>query len=359
MTNELEYVVKDALMICDKGAAPGFFMPTHNMHIKVSGCLVTNRMDMLPVVNIPTFGICACTGCPCMPAPTMWQKTYKVKVKGQETLLARSYMPCALGGKIQFLTSGQIPLPPDALEDIKELQENGAQKEEEGWGWLDTLELVPVVGSIVGAVREGTKGNWGMMAINIGFLAMDIAGIISFGSTTAAATAGKAALKTGVKVATQTGIKQVGRTGLKTGLKLMEKGARKIFATYIDDITKIAGKGKKAVTARAVYAISKFKLLKFASKYGIKPYSELRKLVKGKGLEVLHLIEKRFANVFEPPFNKKKMLSIVLTKDEHRFFTNLWRSKIPYGTRASERQVKEAAKEIYKDYPEILKALGL
>ncbi len=51
MTNELEYVVKDALMICDKGAAPGFFMPTHNMHIKVSGCLVTNRMDMLPVVN--------------------------------------------------------------------------------------------------------------------------------------------------------------------------------------------------------------------------------------------------------------------------------------------------------------------
>ena len=258
MTDELEYVVKDALMICDKGAAPGFFRPTHNMHIKISGCLVTNRMDMLPVVNIPTFGVCACTGCACMPAPTMWQKTYKAKVKGQETLLARSYMPCALGGKIQFVTSGQIPLPPDALEDIKELQENGEQEEEEGWGRLDTLELVPVVGSIVGAVREGMKGNWGMMAMNIGFLVMDVAGIVSLGATTAAATAGKAAVKAGVKVAAKTAAKtvakQTGKTGLKTGVKLAEKKAAKTFVKHIDDITKAAAKGKKAVktTKKAV-----------------------------------------------------------------------------------------------------------
>ncbi len=253
MTDELEYVVKDALMICDKGAAPGFFRPTHNMHIKISGCLVTNRMDMLPVVNIPTFGVCACTGCACMPAPTMWQKTYKAKVKGQETLLARSYMPCALGGKIQFVTSGQIPLPPDALEDIKELQENGEQEEEEGWGWLDTLELVPVVGSIVGAVREGMKGNWGMMAMNIGFLVMDVAGIVSLGATTAAATAGKAAVKAGVKVAAKTAAKtvakQTGKTGLKTGLKLTAKGAAKTFTKSIDKIIGKASMGKLCVFA--------------------------------------------------------------------------------------------------------------
>lgn len=253
MTDELEYVVKDALMICDKGAAPGFFRPTHNMHIKISGCLVTNRMDMLPVVNIPTFGVCACTGCACMPAPTMWQKTYKAKVKGQETLLARSYMPCALGGKIQFVTSGQIPLPPDALEDIKELQENGEQEEEEGWGWLDTLELVPVVGSIVGAVREGMKGNWGMMAMNIGFLVMDVAGIVSLGATTAAATAGKAAVKAGVKVAAKTAAKtvakQTGKTGLKTGLKLTVKGAAKTFTKSIDKIIGKASMGKLCVFA--------------------------------------------------------------------------------------------------------------
>lgn len=249
MTDELEYVVKDALMICDKGAAPGFFRPTHNMHIKISGCLVTNRMDMLPVVNIPTFGVCACTGCACMPAPTMWQKTYKAKVKGQETLLARSYMPCALGGKIQFVTSGQIPLPPDALEDIKELQENGEQEEEEGWGWLDTLELVPVVGSIVGAVREGMKGNWGMMAMNIGFLVMDVAGIVSLGATTAAATAGKAAVKAGVKVAAKTVAKQTGKTGLKTGLKLTAKGAAKTFTKSIDKIIGKASMGKLCVFA--------------------------------------------------------------------------------------------------------------
>ena len=68
-----------------------------------------------------------------------------------------------MGGKINFVTSGQIPLPDDAMEDIKALQEQGAKEDgDEGWDRLDTVELIPVVGSIVGAVREGMKGNWGM-----------------------------------------------------------------------------------------------------------------------------------------------------------------------------------------------------
>lgn len=153
------------------------------------------------------------------------------------------------------MTSGQIPLPDDAMEDIKALQEQGAKKEEdEGWGWLDTVELIPVVGSIVGAVREGMKGNWGMMAMNIGFLALDIAGIVSFGATTAASSAGKATVKAGVKVAAKTAVKtatkQVGKAGLKTGTKLTAKGAAKRFATHIDNITKVAAKGKKAVKTK-------------------------------------------------------------------------------------------------------------
>ena len=44
-----------------------------------------------------------------------------------------------------------------------------------------------------------------------------------------------------------------------------------------------------------------------------------------------------------------------MTKKEHGIFTNVWKNKIPYGTNATAKQVKQAAKEIYKDYPETLK----
>lgn len=212
MAGQLEYVVRNALMVCDKGAAHAFFLPTHNTHIKIQGCLVANKLDKQPLVNIPTFGICSLTQKPCVPGCTDWQKTYKLRVKGQETLLFRSDMPCSLGGKIQFVTSGQVPLPDDAMEDIKALQEQGSKTDEdEGWGWLDAVELIPVVGSIVGAVREGMKGNWGMMAMNIGFLALDIAGLVSFGATTAASSAG-------TKINTAGGLKNIKE--IKTGDKV-------------------------------------------------------------------------------------------------------------------------------------------
>ena len=61
------------------------------------------------------------------------------------------------------------------------------------------------------------------------------------------------------------------------------------------------------------------------------------------------------------------MLSIVLTKEEHQAFTNAWRKAIPYdnsksnltSSSAKAEDVIKAAKEIYSNYPEILKALGL
>ncbi|WP_139051478.1 hypothetical protein, partial [Segatella oris] len=45
MADQLEYVVRNALMVCDKGAAPAFFLPTHNTHIKIQGCLVANKLE--------------------------------------------------------------------------------------------------------------------------------------------------------------------------------------------------------------------------------------------------------------------------------------------------------------------------
>jgi hypothetical protein len=61
------------------------------------------------------------------------------------------------------------------------------------------------------------------------------------------------------------------------------------------------------------------------------------------------------------------MLSIVLTRAEHQAFTNAWLDFIgrsnslnPKNTNTVTReQIMEAARVIYKDYPEILRALGL
>ena len=245
-------------MVCDKGTAPGFFNPTYNAKTKVGGCLVTTAMDKLPITNIPSFTVCSISQKPCIPVPTEWENTYKVKVQGQDTLLARSCMKCGLGGKIEFVTSGQVPLPQDALDDIKAMQEAGAEPEEDdGLSWWDAAELIPVIGSGIGIVREAKKGHWWMAAANVGFLISDIAGVVSFGATTAASTAGKTALKAGTKVAaksaTKAAAKKVGKSGLKTGLKLTEKEAAETFVKHADDIVKIAGKGEKGVTAKKVF----------------------------------------------------------------------------------------------------------
>jgi hypothetical protein len=64
----------------------------------------------------------------------------------------------------------------------------------------------------------------------------------------------------------------------------------------------------------------------------IKSAGEWEKLLRGvrkeAGLEVHHLIEKRFAERLE--INAADIPSIVLTKEEHRVFTSRWRQAIGY-----------------------------
>ncbi len=115
---------------------------------------------------------------------------------------------------------------------------------------------------------------------------------------------------------------------------------------------------KKAT--KTIVKKSLFKKLSWASRLGIKSYKNLRKLTKGTGLEVHHLIEQRFASIMGQ--NPKDMISIALTPTEHEVFTAAWRQLIPYGNgtaNASRQIVENAARQIYQNYPEILKALGL
>jgi hypothetical protein len=107
---------------------------------------------------------------------------------------------------------------------------------------------------------------------------------------------------------------------------------------------------------------------KYADKYKIRSYRKLiepvrkfnRGLPKAQMLERHHLIEKRFSEKFN--VNEKDMLCIVLTKSEHKVFTDEWRKRFPYkeGTEdISPEEILKAAREIYEDYPAILVALGL
>ncbi|MGI5093221.1 hypothetical protein [Treponema socranskii] len=101
--------------------------------------------------------------------------------------------------------------------------------------------------------------------------------------------------------------------------------------------------------------------LQKAGEYGIQTYSQLRNaLTKAgeKGYQVHRLIGQRFAKTLGIG-DVGKMPSVVLTPEEHQKFTNAWRALIPYGegTREATRgQIIQAAKQIYKEFPELLKA---
>lgn len=79
---------------------------------------------------------------------------------------------------------------------------------------------------------------------------------------------------------------------------------------------------------------------------GIDTYSNLRKVNKGTGKEVHHIVEKRFADSLDID-NTNNMLSIALSKSEHQVFTNAWRVALPYGNNYSKMQILGAAVKIY------------
>ena len=120
-----------------------------------------------------------------------------------------------------------------------------------------------------------------------------------------------------------------------------------------------ARKGAKVVDelSDAVHAASVFRKLQYAEKYGINSYHALRRALISTDLQAHHIIEKRFARMLG--INVGDMLSVAVTKEEHQMFTKAWRQAIPYGTDYNSitvSQLWDAAKQIYKDYPDLLDA---
>lgn len=256
---KLEYITQKALIKCSDGGAPGFFTPSYNTTVKINGCLVATAMDKIPMANIPTFVVCAKTQKPCVPAPTMWQDTYPVKVKGQQTLLGKSCMQCSIGGKMEFLTSGQIPLSAEEeaevngmRNDVQKTYEEEQKEANKPW-WQKAgefaLDMVPIVGPVVSLAKNVSEGNFGMAALDVGFLALDVAGLVATpftgGASLAASTAAKAGLRATVKgaakavakkmskEAVEAGVKQTGEMLAKLSVKNLTRGKLCVFACFV------------------------------------------------------------------------------------------------------------------------------
>ncbi|CAM3768453.1 MafB-like protein [Flavobacterium branchiophilum] len=245
--DELEYITKDALMMCDQGGAPDFFKPTYNDKVKIHGCLVATTKDAVPLSNIPSFKICKVTQKPCMPAtvPLTWQDTWQVKINGKNSLIGKSTCQCPIGGKIEFMTSGQVPMPADAMAEVKEMQEQ-AQRELDDSGNGDSIGeagfaegLIPVWGSGRDLINDIQTGDGLGAVMNAGFLIWDVAsiaaGCVTFGAATAAMqgakTGLKATLKAGGKVIKNSALKALGKVGLK-------KLSKEALKNSIDDVAK-------------------------------------------------------------------------------------------------------------------------
>lgn len=109
----------------------------------------------------------------------------------------------------------------------------------------------------------------------------------------------------------------------------------------------------------AVKIASKASDLKGTKYLQIGKYKDLKKLFKGtKGIEVHHIIEKRFQSKLFKGVKEANFMSIPLSKEVHQTITNRWRKAIPYGTdysKISYSKMEKAIKEVYKDMPELKK----
>ncbi len=92
----------------------------------------------------------------------------------------------------------------------------------------------------------------------------------------------------------------------------------------------------------------------------IDTYRNLRKVTKGTGNEVHHILEKRFVSQLDLDIdNTADMLSTVLSKSEHRTYTNAWRKLMPYGNIYDIQSVLKTGAKIYADNPKLMAAFLL
>ena len=83
-------------------------------------------------------------------------------------------------------------------------------------------------------------------------------------------------------------------------------------------------------------------------------YNQLKAANKGSGTEVHHIVEKRFLSSTKYS-SAGQMQSVVLSKAQHRAYTNAWRKLIPYGSKkVSTARIINAAQKVYANNKALL-----
>lgn len=322
---EEQYVVDKALMQCNQGTIPMMLTVTSNPMVNVAGMKVATGADKMPMVNVPPFGICGIltktNPMPCTPTLVQWSPLkYDLKVNNNSPLLSNSCAQCSIGGKVEFLSSGQIPLPPKVLADIENAQRETealldlAAKEEHAIGESGLAEgLIPLWGSGRDFIHFLQTGQYGWMALSAGFFVWDAisvaAGIVSFGAATAAMMAGKAtvvaAIKAGGKVIAKATAKGIAKS----------KAAGRAIAETVAEVAVKAADNLKDLAKTAVTATGEMvAFVKGAVKTGAK--INLRKEYTNKVLELeniaIRLLQSNMAveDVAKKVFEMRRKLTI-------------------------------------------------
>lgn len=104
------YVCAGALLRCDKGTLPSqLIIPARA--VSIGSQPMANADDKDPLLNRLNFGVCSITQKPCLATikPLRWLDVKRnVEVAGALALLDCSKLPCALGGVIAFVRTGQL-----------------------------------------------------------------------------------------------------------------------------------------------------------------------------------------------------------------------------------------------------------
>ena len=267
-------------MMCDQSDTPMFFSPTYSQvtNTKIQKLYIATTDDATPITHIPSFLLCKKTQKPCMPgtSPGAWKDPWPIKIKDKQALIGRCTCPCTLGGTIEFITSGQIPLDDETKKEIEEMQEDG-QRELDDMGYGNSVGecgfvegMIPIWGSGKDMINDIQTGDVGGAILNGGFLIWDaasvVAGIFSFGSGTAAMQGAKGGAKATVK---SLGKKILG------GAKRAGKWIKGLFKSSADDVAEVAVKKTLKETtksgAKALKEALKSKIDDIAKKMGLKP----------------------------------------------------------------------------------------
>lgn len=248
-----QYVTHGAKIKCSCGSKIANLQVLPDRTVTLTEGHYANISDHQSMVNIPPFGVCrslkypptksetdahhgSLTPMPCKPGTmSIWQDgNDSYIIRHFPALLTSSYCRCIYGGVITIVTDGQIP---DNYEFSKEsscLKEDTNSDVDDGIG-LDVVDFIPVVGSIRDIGDGLATGSAGLVALGVGFLVADVAGLVgsvfSGGAATVGVTAAKSTAKAGIKAAAKASTKAVAKTTAKQGeKKLLELTSREATA---------------------------------------------------------------------------------------------------------------------------------